>query len=88
MVYLAIISASLRFFLCHPIECGIKLSYASTTLDLKWYYITELSFYMALMATHFTDTKRKDFIQQFVHHIATIVLIAGSYCIAHFRYGT
>ena len=58
------------------------------TEDLKWYYILELSFYMSLLITHFNDTKRKDFLQQFVHHIATIILITGSYLIAHFRYGS
>lgn len=56
--------------------------------SLRWYYMTELSFYMALMITHFSDTKRKDYLQQFVHHVATIILIAGSYLIAHFRYGS
>lgn len=56
--------------------------------DLKWFYITELSFYMALLATHFNDTKRKDYAQQLLHHIATIILIAGSYLMAHFRYGS
>ena len=52
------------------------------TDELKWYYIVELSFYMALMTTQFSDTKRKDFLQQFIHHIATIILISGSYLIA------
>lgn len=58
------------------------------TEGLKWYYIMELSFYMALLTTQFNDTKRKDFFQQFLHHIATIILISGSYLIAHFRYGS
>jgi len=58
------------------------------TEDLKVYYVMELSFYMALMITQFSDTKRKDFMQQFVHHIATIILISGSFFIAHFRYGS
>lgn len=56
--------------------------------DLKVYYVLELSFYMSLLATHFRDTKRKDFLQQFVHHLLTIILLAGSYVIAHFRYGS
>lgn len=58
------------------------------TNELKAYYIAELSFYLALLITHFKDTKRKDFMQQFVHHIATIILICGSYVIAHMRYGS
>jgi len=55
--------------------------------NLKWYTIAELSFYVSLTITQFTDTKRKDFWQQFVHHITTIILIAGSYTISHFYVG-
>lgn len=35
-----------------------------------------MSFYMSLMITQFTDVVRKDFWTMFIHHIATILLIA------------
>ncbi|XP_057306965.1 ceramide synthase 6-like [Hydractinia symbiolongicarpus] len=60
----------------------------SLTVEIKWYYFIELAFYLSLLIQHFYDTKRKDFWQQFVHHICTIILITGSYVIAHFRFGT
>jgi len=59
----------------------------SLTNEIKWYYLMELSFYMSLLISQFFDTKRKDFYQLFIHHIATIILIGGSYIIAHFRFG-
>lgn len=54
---------------------------------IKWYYWVELAFYNSLLISQFFDTKRKDFLQLFIHHIVTIILIGGSYIIAHFRYG-
>jgi len=57
------------------------------TTGIKWYYLMELSFYMSLLVSQFFDAKRKDFFQLFIHHIATIILIGGSYIIAHFHYG-
>jgi len=63
------------------------ISHQSITQEMKWYYYMELSFYVSLLISQFTDTKRKDFFQLFVHHILTIILIIGSYIIAHFRFG-
>ncbi|XP_065648708.1 ceramide synthase 6 [Hydra vulgaris] len=57
-------------------------------LEFKWYYILETSFYTSLLCSQFTDTKRKDFVQLFVHHILTITLLSGSYIIGHFRIGS
>ena len=58
------------------------------TNKMKWYIIIELSFYISLLISQFSDTKRKDFFQQFVHHVTTIILISGCYIIAHFYIGS
>uniref|UniRef100_A0A672PGG3 Ceramide synthase 2-like n=1 Tax=Sinocyclocheilus grahami TaxID=75366 RepID=A0A672PGG3_SINGR len=53
-----------------------------------WYYIVELSFYLSLLLCVSVDVKRKDFQEQIIHHIATIFLIAFSYCANYARVGT
>jgi len=47
--------------------------------NIQVYYMVELALYLSLMCTLFIDTKRKDFTEQVVHHIATISLITLSY---------
>jgi ceramide synthetase len=58
------------------------------TPDVWWYYMIELSFYWALMVSQFFDVKRKDFMQMFVHHCATIMLLSFSWACNLTRVGT
>ncbi|KTF77802.1 hypothetical protein cypCar_00034410, partial [Cyprinus carpio] len=53
-----------------------------------WYYIVELAFYLSLLLCVSVDIKRKDFKEQIIHHIATILLMAFSYCANYVRVGT
>ena len=40
-----------------------------------WHYMLEMAFYWSLLVTQFTDVKRKDFWEMFVHHLATLALL-------------
>ena len=53
-----------------------------------WYYAIEVGFYLSLIVSQFSDVKRKDFWQMFLHHIITIALILFSYMCNFFRMGT
>ena len=44
-----------------------------------WYYMIELSFYWSLSISQFTDVRRKDFVEMFIHHITTIALLSFSW---------
>ena len=57
------------------------------TTEIRWYYYIELALYLQMCVTQMTDTKRKDFWQQYIHHVVTILLVSGSYTSGHFRFG-
>lgn len=63
---------SSHFFTNHPEDHQLKQEYYV-------YYIAEMAFYCSLLISQFYDIKRKDFVEMFVHHIATVMLISGSY---------
>ncbi|XP_061077891.1 ceramide synthase 2-like [Conger conger] len=53
-----------------------------------WYYIIEMSFYWSLLFSVASDVKRKDFKEQIIHHLATLTLLAFSWCANYIRIGT
>ncbi|XP_064168414.1 ceramide synthase 2-like isoform X1 [Anguilla rostrata] len=53
-----------------------------------WYYIIEMSFYGSLLFSVAFDVKRKDFKEQIIHHLATLILLAFSWCANYIRIGT
>ena len=59
----------------------------TVTNDIYWYYTLELAFYFSLLVTQFFDVKRKDWLQMFVHHIVTILLLLFSYACNFTRVG-
>uniref|UniRef100_A0A4W5PYB6 Ceramide synthase 4a n=1 Tax=Hucho hucho TaxID=62062 RepID=A0A4W5PYB6_9TELE len=74
------------------IDVSILSTFTLATFTLNsahyWYYITELGFYWSLLLCVTVDVKRKDFKEQIIHHIATILLIGFSYCANYVRVGT
>ncbi|KAH0510653.1 Ceramide synthase 5 [Microtus ochrogaster] len=69
-------------------QCWQNYPYQPLSRELYYYYIMELAFYWSLMFSQFIDVKRKDFLIMFVHHLATIGLIAFSYINNMVRVGT
>lgn len=68
--------------------CWYDYPHHSVTNDVWWYYMLELGFYWSLTISQFMDTKRKDFLQMFVHHIVTIMLLTFSWTSNLFRIGS
>ena len=60
--------------------------YHEFTTVMKWYFFLEISFYLSLSVSQFTDTKRKDFYQMLVHHFVTLILLVGSYITSMYRF--
>ncbi|XP_049340817.1 ceramide synthase 6 isoform X2 [Astyanax mexicanus] len=91
--YLYIFTYGVRYlkktqWLWNTRECWYNYPYQALTVDLHYYYILELSFYLSLLFSQFTDIRRKDFLLMFMHHLATISLITFSYVNNMARVGT
>ncbi|KAL4222172.1 Ceramide synthase 5 [Mactra antiquata] len=69
-------------------HCWNGFPYHNLEPVIYWYYMIELGFYLSLMFSQFLDVKRKDFMEMFVHHIATVSLLSFSYVGNFIRMGT
>uniref|UniRef100_H2ZRD2 Homeobox domain-containing protein n=1 Tax=Ciona savignyi TaxID=51511 RepID=H2ZRD2_CIOSA len=56
--------------------------------SVYYYYMFEGGFYISLLFTVSTDVRRKDFYEQIIHHISTILLISFSYISNFTRIGS
>lgn len=65
----------------HPREQEVKFS-------LKLFYLTQLAVWVFTCFSHrFLEIRRKDYVEMYVHHVATILLVAGSYHGSNLRIG-
>ncbi|OCT69038.1 hypothetical protein XELAEV_18040345mg [Xenopus laevis] len=81
--------ASWRFtFYLLAFIAGIAVLIDTMLPSQYWYYMIELGFYWSLLFRVAFDVKRKDFQEQIIHHVATIVLISFSWCANYIRVGT
>uniref|UniRef100_A0AAV1TR36 TLC domain-containing protein n=1 Tax=Peronospora matthiolae TaxID=2874970 RepID=A0AAV1TR36_9STRA len=55
---------------------------------LKYYFLVQLGYHLhSLLFTVFLSPIRSDFIEMLLHHVATIILIAGSFLTNYMAYG-
>uniref|UniRef100_A0A3Q2UM55 Ceramide synthase 3 n=1 Tax=Fundulus heteroclitus TaxID=8078 RepID=A0A3Q2UM55_FUNHE len=75
-------------FLLHFVHLFSPLCPQSMLESQYWYYILEMSFYGCLLCSVAFDVKRKDFKEQIIHHLATLILLSFSWCANFIRVGT
>ena len=76
-------------WLWDPIHCWTDFPYQNMEPWIKNYYWAELSVYGSLsLSVAVIDIRRKDFVEQILHHIVTMFLLTFSYCANFFRIGT
>jgi len=60
-------------------HCWYNYPHHDLEPSVWWYYMVELAFYWSLSFSQFTDVRRKDFIEMFIHHLTTIALLSFSW---------
>jgi len=60
-------------------HCWYNYPHHDVPKEIWWYYMIELGFYWSLFFSQFSDVKRKDFVEMFIHHVITISLLCCSW---------
>lgn len=69
-------------------ECWSEWPELTVSNDVYWYYLLELGYYISYVYMLFTDHKRKDFLEFFIHHNVTVILMMLSWSVNVVRIGT
>lgn len=77
-----------KIWLWKPVNCWEGYPHHHVSNDIYWFYIIELGFYLSSLVLHFSDVRRKDFWELFIHHIITILLLTFSWIQNMIRIGT
>ncbi|GAB1598016.1 ceramide synthase 2-like isoform X2 [Argonauta hians] len=77
-----------KVWLWKPVNCWIGYPHHHVSDDIFWFYIIEIGYYISSLVLHFTDVRRKDFWELFIHHIITLLLLTFSWIQNMIRVGT
>ncbi|KAF2360306.1 TRAM/LAG1/CLN8 domain [Trinorchestia longiramus] len=77
-----------KVWLYDIMECWKGYPHYKLDNDVWGYYMISLGFYWSMTATHFLETRRKDFYQMFAHHMITIALMVFSFTCNFSRVGS
>lgn len=68
-----------RPWVWNTLHCWYDYPFHALDPAVWWHYMLEMAFYLSLLVTQFTDVRRKDFWEMFIHHIATLALLILSW---------
>ena len=61
------------------------IQYQHMDSDIWWWYMFDMSNYLSLLITQFSDVKRKDFWMMFIHHVVSIILLSFSWVLNMYK---
>ena len=74
--------------LLYPTDLWLNYPHVPVPGTVKFYYLTQIAFYLHQVLILNTEARRKDHVQMMVHHIVTIMLMVASYAANLTRVGS
>ena len=71
-----------------PIDLWLNYPHVPVAGTVKFYYLTQIAFYLHQVLILNTEARRKDHVQMMAHHIVTIMLMVTSYAVNLTRTGS
>ena len=71
-----------------PIEFIWLRFFQTISRDVWWYYMTHMSIYISHIYSQLLHWERNDFVEMFIHHLVTILLMTLSWTSNTVRIGT
>ena len=85
--FLQYIHYNLPTYPFRPTQVWINYPHIPLSAEIKFYYLTQTSFYLHQILVLNAEARRKDHYQMLTHHIITVVLMVTSYCYNFTRVG-
>ena len=70
-----------------PTDLWLNYPHVPLAGTVKFYYLTQIAFYLHQVLILNAEARRKDHVQMMVHHIITIILMIASYTCNFTRVG-
>lgn len=86
-VGLSILSSKQPFWLLNTEQSFWQGIPHEADADVSFYYVMSLAFYLHALIALFYETRKKDFMEMLVHHVATSILLFFSYLHGLSRFG-